>query len=187
MRTYVVLGPPRTGTSLAMGLLIRLGVHAGGPMRTGRGNPNYYEHELVKEFVHQHIKAEELIRALAVADPWGMKHPRLLWRWEELKPLIPDPRFVVTYRRDTRAQYQSHRRAIRLQNKQSFRERTCKYYQRLDEVVGNHPRLNLYFEDWFNGRKSKQLERLTAFTELPIERGQLSHVSRLIKPQLKHF
>ena len=181
---YIVLGPPRTGTSLAAGLLQNLGVYGGEPtdFRRGSNNPHYYEHQLVFEFVSGRIPSfAPLVGFFSRFPKWFIKQPRLLQRWDEVEPLLPAYRFVVTHRYDKTAQYQSHRRAIRNQTREEFEQRTKRYYADLLEITGGHPRADVWFEDWFED--TTQLEYLAEFVGLPLTQPAIE----LVDPTLKHY
>jgi len=136
----------------------------------------------VWDFINYRLKAGELVARLNQAEKWGMKHPSLLNRWKELAPYIPDPRFVVTHRRDFDAQYQSHRGAIRIQTYDEVVERTARYYLELDQVTMGRPRIDVHYEDWFDPSLG-QLEKLAEFVGLPPN----EEARNLIDPSLKHF
>lgn len=173
---YVVVGPPRTGTSLTMGVVAKLGVWIGGEnnMRSGPSNPNYYEHEAVKAFMHQKIKAEELVQTIYKEPKWGMKHPRFLRNWHKLEPLVDDPRFILTHRRDLAAQIKSHRRAIRRQTDEKIMERNDYYYEQAAKLRKKYPMIDVWFEDFFDKDKCyEQVSRIADFCGMPITQEAL--------------
>lgn len=183
---YIVIGPPRTGTSLTMGVVAKMGIWVGGEknMRKGQANPNYYEHRQVKEYIHQHISAQELIDSLRREPKWGMKHPRMVWRWHELEPHLEDPRFIVTHRLNKTAQIKSHNKYIKRQSPDEIMERTKRYYAEIDDKLrGKYPILDVWFEDFFeDGNQHKQLSALSDFCGMPITQA----VTDFIDPKHRH-
>lgn len=174
---YIVIGPPRTGTSLTMGVVAKLGVWIGGEdnMRSGPSNPNYYEHEMVKKFMHQKIKAHELVQALYKEPKWGMKHPRFLWHWKKFEQLIENPHFILTHRRDLQAQIKSHRRAIQRQTDEKIIERNWLYYERSNSLRNNYPMIDVWFEDYFDSEKrGKQIAKIADFCGVPLTQDALN-------------
>jgi len=180
--SYIVLGPPRTGTSLTMGTLAAMGVWVGENMRKGSNNPNYYEAVEIQKFIHGRISAEKLVSSLRKEPKWGMKHPRLIVRWDELEPLIESPHFIITHRRDFQAQCKSHCIAIRRQTNRAIRKRNLQYYDRVNEIVRDRPRLDVWFEDWFL-EEYVQLHAIAKFAKVEITEAAKS----LPDPRLKHY
>ena len=178
------LGMPRTGTSLTMGLLNEMGVHVG-PCRKGKNNPNYYEGTRLFDYISKgEGSVLEVVELLDVAPKWGMKQPNIATRWDEFSPILNNERFsihfVVTHRRNKDAQYKSHLKAIRRQPRDDFDERGKKYYDTVDDITENEHRIDVFFEDWFNQTKSKQMKDLADFAGLQVTQSALD----LINPNL---
>jgi len=185
-QAYIVVGMPRTGTSLTMGLLAAMGVFVGREMRKGRYNPNYFENQQMFDWINgvRGVKAKDIVAKLSYGnEKWGMKHPNLATRWSELAEFVRNPHFVVTHRKDFKAQATSHRAVIRKQSLKSLKIRHTKYYQTVARISEGLPRIDVYFEDWFNDNKEDQLRRLADFAGLTIT----GSARGLIDPKLKHF
>jgi len=180
---YIVIGMPRTGTSLAMGLLSKMGVYTG-VSRKGANNPNYYEAQILFDLINhkEGVTAEQVVKELSTGrDKWGMKHPTIANRWDEFQPFIERPRFVVCHRIDESAQYQSHIAAIRVQSLESFRRRARLYHDRVVEITDGHPVFHCNYEQWFSS--SAQLRNLATFAGLKVT----PEAADLIDPTLKHY
>ncbi len=182
-QAYIVLGMPRTGTSLAMGLLTAMGVYIGKATRKGGNNPEYFENRTLFNFIQRKkgYTAQTVIQELQVVEKWGMKQPNIIRYWDEFKPLIRNPHFIITHRRDLDAQYQSHTAAIRIQSRKSFDKRNHDYYSSLEAIIEDHPRIDVTYEDWF--KDEQQLERLAEFSGLTVTQSSRN----LINPKLKHY
>ena len=166
---YIVLGPPRTGTSLTMGVLAAMGIWTGDDFRRGRGNPCYYEDRDLYKFINAPSNAMAVVTKLATQPKWGFKHPRVLWLWDKLEPHIESPHFVVTHRRNVEAHIASHRRQIRRQTPQAIKERTAKYYEGADKLRARYPVLDVWFEDYFEpGPRERQLHAMAAFCGMDV-------------------
>ena len=156
--TFIVIGPPRTGTSLTMGLLTKMGIWGGEDYREGLNNPCYYEDRTLFDWVNGKATAQEVVDKLAVKPKWGMKHPAIAHRWWEFAGLVENPRFLVTHRLNEEAQIRSHQKAIRPgQSDQDVRKRTAQYYRDVSHTTAFSPTFNITFEDWFTD-DSNQLE-----------------------------
>lgn len=187
MTCFVVCGMPRTGTSLTMGILQKMGVHTG-PTRTGANNPDYYESQLLLDYINQKsgVKAEDVIKSISEGheDCWGLKHPSVIAYWNELGALIDDPRFIVCHRRDKEAQYMSHFNSIRRQDRESFDKRDRDYYANADRISSHHTAIHVTYEDWFDEvARNRQLLILSKFCGLEIT----DEAIQLIDPDLKHY
>lgn len=185
-RAFIVLGMPRTGTSLAMGLLNKMGVYTG-KSRTGPNNPEYFEYELLFKLIQQQdgITAKKVIDRIQEESnglDWGIKHPSIANRWSEFEPHIDEPTFIVTNRRDKDAQYASHKNAaINNQSREVFNARDVAYYRTVVDLIKPYKFFFVNYEDWF--LDSKQLQRLAEVTELPLTES----AKDLIQPDLKHY
>lgn len=174
---------PRTGTSLAMGLLSKMGIFTG-ESRKGKNNPEYFENQLLFDFINHkdHVSAEQVILSLSEGHKkWGMKQPNIVNRWEELKPLIDNPHFVITHRRDLKAQFRSHQKAIRNQSWYSFQQRQIEYYTSVKRIAAGHPEIHFNYEDWMTDKKA--LQRLADFAGVSVTQ----EAKDFINPSLKHF
>lgn len=180
-QAFIVIGPPRTGTSLTMGLLTKMGVWGGEDYREGPNNPCYYEDRTLFDWVAQKATAEEVVKKLAVKPKWGMKHPRIAERWDEFEELIKNPHFIITHRRNLRAQIKSHQRAIRKQSESEIIDRNSRYYGCTVPLQDRYPCLHVYFEDWFD-HTDWALSRLAGFAGVDLIPDE---VEQLINPSLR--
>jgi len=184
-RCFIVLGMPRTGTSLTTGILNNMGVYVG-ESRKGKNNPCYYENKALFDFINRvpGVSAGQVVSSIereAQGKDYGMKHPSIVERWHEFKPHIPEPVFIVTHRRDADAQYNSHRSAINRQHRPEFNERNRVYYQKVLEAINGYPSFNVFYEDWL--KDFTQLQKMADFFNLTVT----PEARKLADPKLKHF
>lgn len=180
---YIVLGGPRTGTSLTMGLLTKLGVQGGHQWREGPSNKCYYEHQLVMDYLKSKITAQDLVDGLKTDGKWGMKQPNLLWRWVELEPLILNPHFIITHRLNFQAQVKSHQKAIEKQSGKEIAERTLVYHETVNQQLRDrYPCMDVTFENYFDSSSREcQLQKLAEFCGLKVNKP----ARNLINPKLR--
>ncbi len=169
VRTVLVLGAHRSGTSVVTGILDILGVAMGppGPDRKwtypNLANPTgQYEHpgfiDLMVRIMDFHGEGAqwdrrwdtlrlspaqvEEFRALIQANErplWGWKHPWTLVVVRDVVPLVRNPRFIVV-RRDLEQIIDSlHRRDA--MTRAEAEETTYKLWERLDAVRAEHPEI----------------------------------------------
>jgi hypothetical protein len=162
---YIVVGPPRSGTSLAAGLLCALGVDFGGNYKGGRFNPVYYEDlALANFFLNGEGTPKEIVERLQRSSKWGMKFPRLCLYWSLFEGLVTKPHFIVTLRSlESIVASRKHSSCPQLSLSQ-IREDTEKHYRGMKALQG--PKLCVWFENWFTSEE--QLNRLAAFVGLPV-------------------
>lgn len=129
-RCIVVMGLPRSGTSLIAGILHRLGVDMGSGhlTRANRHNPlGYYEDarwqylsrrllgmgywpKLHEDLLSDVVAGWQKLAEKCSASPlWGFKDVRTAFLLEDLLPHLPDPR-IVEVRRDFAASMRSLQR-----------------------------------------------------------------------------
>jgi len=91
--TVVVLGPPRSGTSMIAGILRILGVYMGQCNESNNEDPRFNKRHSIES-----IRA--LITANNAAHPqqWGWKEPSTHIYFTEVADLVRTPFFVVSYR-----------------------------------------------------------------------------------------
>lgn len=179
---YIVVGPERTGTSLAMGVLAAMGVYIGDDYKTrGPFNPCYYE----DNGLHQLLKfgqgsAAEIVNRLGVQPKWGMKLPRLSFSWTDLfGPLVKTPKFVVTHR-ETEAAVQSFKHSCGPERSlDEIRRHQLSHYDAIDKFATD--RIDVYFEKWFSGEG--QLVELAHFAGVTVT----PEAKALVNPRERHY
>lgn len=180
---YIVLGPSRSGTSLAMGLLSSMGVHLGDNLKMeGINNPCYYEDmDLIDLLVYRkNVDPRDIVKRLAVKPKWGMKLPRLLFHWDLFAPFIPNPRFVVA-RRSLDSIADSQVATMHRNPKEKALASALRQYALIASYA--EPRFDIRFEDWFNDKRDDQLQRLADFAGLSVT----TESRELIQTNLKRF
>lgn len=110
----IVLGSPRSGTSLVASIFAAHGVWTGTSREPDEGNPAYYENIHLRELRYQMGHGDgidkETVHDCMLADgytggPWLVKHSPLTWRaWRQFSPTW------VLVRRNPNAIYQSRER-----------------------------------------------------------------------------
>jgi len=90
--TIIVMGPPRSGTSMVAGILRLLGVHM--------GRCKYKNHEDLRFDKRQSITSiRTRINNTNNKYPiWGWKHPTTHEYWEEVADVVRNPYFIGVYR-----------------------------------------------------------------------------------------
>lgn len=178
MESYIVLGAPKSGTSLTMGLLAKMGVHIGDNLKKGGPNPNYFEDKELVRYDKEGGDPKEIVDKLK-SEKWGMKLPQLVFYWQDFEPYIENPRFVVCHR-DRGAHIKSFRRWVDKVSREEAEERINRNYNAVAQLP-DVPTLHVNFEDWFKG--DEQLQRLAEFAGLEVT----EEARNLINPKLQHY
>jgi hypothetical protein len=192
--TYVVLGMHRSGTSLAAGLLHRMGISFGHWQLDG--NPNnpkgHFENILIYWMNKKLLRAaggswadpptpeaiervgrryRHRIQALVRMEQqrqWGWKDPRAVLTLPLFLPYLQHVR-LVDCRRDPQAIARSLAKRDSLPLAQGT-ELARLYHDRLDDLLAEvgraGPMLRLEFDDWFDGERNGR--KLAEFADRPL-------------------
>jgi len=210
-KLVLVFGNGRTGTSLVVGILNRLGVDIGGEYTSPTYAPSikyvygYGEakhDEDLKWLVEYNFKATEGL--LEYPDPIFEKRLKdiskkrgKIWGWKTINTphLIPwivrvfDPYCVITYRRNKEAHAQSIRNGLsNLEEKAKplshFYKRIDNHNKLIDEVVRKYDlkHIKVYFEDFFNN-PDKPIKQMCDFLGLEYNPA----VKYFINKDFKHY
>ena len=165
MTCYIVLGPPRSGTSLLSGVLHRSGVNMGDqfPGRNSDSNPTGFfedvhftgpnakilsqcgashlyppKRERVAEKIEEWSKRTGDVIAARVHQPlWGWKDPRQILTWDVWAPHLAnvDDVRLVIARRDVSAVIGSMMRLQWLGSEKDARRMVDEYGRRLEQIL----------------------------------------------------
>jgi len=211
-KTVIVIGKARSGTSLTAGILYQLGVHLGDTLKkAGKANEKgFFENIDILAFnikvlednsfyinkvplpkldclislKKQYRKeTKELFEKNKKETIWGWKDPRILWTFPLFSEFIKNPYFIVNYRDVTS-----------IANSLNFRDRLSvemglslskEYYRLVEKFFKKYryPRLNVYYEKYFNEEKESQVRKVCQFLEIPYKDEALL----IIDKKLKHF
>ncbi|MEP5154747.1 hypothetical protein [Planktotalea sp.] len=91
--TIVVLGPPRSGTSMISGILRLLGIYMGECTNTNNEDPRFNKRQSVESI-------RELIGSNNQDYPqqWGWKQPSTYLYYDKVADVVRAPIFIVSYR-----------------------------------------------------------------------------------------
>ena len=116
-RTVIVIGTPRSGTSLVAGLAEAIGVDMGGPFKPRPTNPKgSYDHPCFVHLTIRHSEGEdvtdEIVAGVAkYAKPlWGWKSAITYRMLDAFLPHMPNPHLLAVYR----PEHEAH--ALSIQN-----------------------------------------------------------------------
>jgi len=192
MRTIIVIGHARSGTSLPEGILHHLGVNMGNKKNWRRADEanekGYFEN---RYFVDVNIDITEnntvdrgRMRKLVEKykdEVWGVKDPRFLQTWEYWKPYFENPIFILV-KRDPKSisrsvGYRDDGKYTKEKRYEDTMKEVKQYYkdaEQLDEDV-----LVVNFEDYF--KNDDQIMQIAEYLDLPYKKTDL------VDPNLKHF
>lgn len=190
MRSIIVIGYARSGTSLTAGILHHLGVDMGDKRvwrKTDEANEKgYFENS---QFVRANQSILEKgkvpdIESLVAKQKgtWGAKDPRFLETWEYWEPYIENPYFIFCLRNiDSIARSVCSRDDGRFGLKKEYEpviEDIHRYYRLLPKLKG-FPILHVQYEDYF--KDDTQVKAIAKFVGLSYKNIDLPNIN------LKHF
>lgn len=179
-QAYIVIGPARTGTSLATGILKALGIYVGEHFKKESNNPHDYENYKLHRYLMCHEGTpQDIVEELDIRPKWCMKHPFLASRWSEFAPLIPRPKFIVTYR-NLEQHLKSYRKVVGNDHRSLLIQEIQGVYDAVDRFAAD--RFDAQFEKWFE-MPCTQLEKIADYVGLPVTRES----KRIIHPEYVHF
>lgn len=199
IRTFIVLGCPRSGTSLLAGVLHKSGVKMG--YRFGESSDanamGFYENldfadldiQILKTMDIAHIAPvppEEVTNAVQIemeiaaaivrnaSSDWGWKDPRtvILWPWyERCLCETLNPHLIIT-RRGREEQMRSWLRTGNMESRERGEQLVNYYERRLAEIERStgYPTLHVQFEDWWDDLDG-QVARLSEFIGRDVDVG----------------
>lgn len=187
MRTIIVTGYHRSGTSLTAGILHHLGVDMGSNWREEdeANEKGYFEN---KDFVkaNQAILEEGKVPDLEKivdkhkSELWGAKDPRFLDTWEHWD--FPNPHIIVCMRAiDSIAKsvcYRDDGRFSKAKKYDDVVEDIARYQKNFRKIKG-YPTLYVQYEDYF--KDDKQIRKIAKFVGVRYKKVDL------VDPNLKHF
>lgn len=195
-KLVIVIGRGRCGTSMVTGLLSRLGVDFGsalkpfGKLRKRKHPEGGYGGAIFDEKLHKFIpqyaeKAKEgkSCRGFKEEIKKVAEKRREIWGWKNinslyLAPYLKEfkPYYVVCYR-NIEAQIKSFERIGAL----SMRFEILNYNQKVDGLLKNEKRLDVWFEELFEN-STREIKRLCDFLGV-----KYKPVEGFIDPKLKHY
>lgn len=192
MRTIIVTGYARSGTSLTAGILHHLGVNMG-DQKTWRvadeaNEKGYFENS---EFVmanHLILNEDKLSNFKKIVDKhkselWGMKDPRFIETWEHWKPFIENPMFIVCDRKN-----ESVAESVCFRDDGTYSEKKeyddvikdiRSYKRKIYKTIKDYPRLYVDFDRYFKDKG--QIKDIADFVGVPYKDIDL------VDSNLKHF
>lgn len=188
---YIVTGPPRSGTSLAMRLLEAVGIV---PVTDGVRTKDtfnargYFEHEKIKQWdfdrtwlENQRGKAVKIVEPLLVRAPWPTGR-KVVVRMNRPMPA------VLQSQRHLKGSEHAPLGWSELSDWEEEYKRTSTFLQMDPHAV----LIDLYFEDLIaaatsgtmHERLTEALRQLSQFTALPVD---ISSVKAVVEPELRRF
>lgn len=182
-RPIVIIGMPRSGTSMTAGIFAKHGVWVGETRQGDAHNPKgYFENLAVKRLIyrcagmkrltaHNHLVEpvdgwadgirDILAREGYRGGPWLVKHGAMAWRlWHEF-----EPNWVCVRRRNS---VESARRMVRPGNGLTLREIVDFHRRQMDIVRDRHGGVDVFTDDVVQGDYSS-LERAFAHCGLTFD------------------
>lgn len=163
-----------------MGILQALGVYVGemGHMVNSDKNPESYEHEDLLRYI-EGVDVDPFGRLNVVNGLWGFKCPRP-HTLDGLKILdqLPQAKFITTHRAKG-PHLQSLTKMLGVRQPSWYDN--C--MRGIEEAIGDRPTIRIWFEDWFNGGATRQLELICDYLDLQLNAAAYD----VINPSLKHF
>ena len=188
---FIVTGPPRSGTSLAMQLLEAAGIKPvtdGSRKADDHNAAGYYEHDAVKDWtLNESWLAKEAGNALKVVFPLLRQAPMPL-----------GPKVIIAMRRDTNALLQSQRKMAHAEgaplqwNEHDRWEAEHDRHERWAKMDPEAVWVSLRYEDLVDaaqeGKVSTELaEALSVLSEHCVKSVDISLLKRIVKPHLRRF
>lgn len=192
MRSIIVVGPARSGTSLTAGVLHHLGVNMGNKSvwreADDANETGYFENS---DFVNANIsiiEREEVPDLESIVnkhkdDLWGAKDPRFLDTWDLWEPYIENPYFILCERSvESIVNSVCHRDDGRYSPKkvpENVRTEVLEYYKRLYKKFDKYPRLRIQYNNYFLPQYNERA--IAEFIGVPHKKVELADIN------LKHF
>lgn len=208
MKTIVVLGMHRCGTSMTAGILHHLGVHMGdyGFKPNGWNEKGYFENRYITEINEKILSkagglwnnppSRERILTLGRMNEigeivnrekrelWGWKDPRTCLTIEIFLPFIENPYYVIIKRNRQSVVDSLYDRGGKLEDRQKLGNLYDVYVERCDEfikTVDSKKALTLQYEDIINNSKI-YIDKIADFIGVPRK-----DLSGFVEARLKHF
>lgn len=212
VKTVIVLGMHRSGTSVTAGVLKRLGVDVGRKLLPGPGyNPTGFFENL--EFVNLNAnilrslggnwrkpppqeailkrarenasKIEEVVKR-NIRELWGFKDPRTALTIEALHPYLPNVHVVRT-RRSPKAIAQSLKSRDGMDEALSL-ELCATYNAHIDEYLKRYgvPNITVDYNQLIENPRAV-IDRIINFLGIHPSREQVEEAVRLVVPEYRHW
>ena len=191
MRSIIVIGYARSGTSLTAGVLHELGVDMGDKRvwrKTDEANEKgYFENSQFVRANQAILETGKVPDLQKVVDKnkgeiWGAKDPRFLQTWEHWEPYIENPHFIFCMRRiGSIAESVCSRDNGKYSPEKVYNDVIAdvyNYYHLIAKIKG-FPFLSVQYEDYFDN--DKQIKKIAKFIGLPYKDIDLPDIN------LKHF
>lgn len=184
MKSIIVIGYGRSGTSLTSDILHQLGVNMG-PPRSWRpadsaNQKGYFENTAfvrANQSILEQNRTPDL-RSIVEAyqsDLWGCKDPRFLWTWGEWEPFIKNPHFIICRRRPS-----SIAKSLEFYDGKEpakFIKEIKAYYRKAKRI--KYKKLEIYYEDYF--KSDENIKKIAKFVGVPYKKIDAPDIT------LKHF
>ncbi len=178
--TYIIVGLPRSGTSMIAGTLSKLGVYMG--RRPGK---IVFEDSILSAAVESGDpgQARQVIREYNEAhDRWAWKRPDEWRRLRKILPMFRNPRIVVTFR-DILAIATRNEISVQRDVDRGIVRHARDYVEMLDVLDGvNCPVLMLSYEKCLLS-PSGFLDELIAFCGLQVEPEKYAEALAFVEPE----
>ena len=191
MRSIIVIGYARSGTSLTAGVLHELGVDMGDKRvwrKTDEANEKgYFENSQfvrANQAILEKGKVPDLQKVVDKnkGEIWGAKDPRFLHTWSYWEPHIENPMFILCLRDfDSIAKSVCSRDNGKYGPKKEYGyvvEDIIIYYMSVIKLK-DFPLLTIHYENYF--KDEKQIKNIAEFVGLPYKDIDLPDIN------LKHF
>lgn len=194
MKTIIILGQARTGTSMLTGLLEILGVHIDKVHNPSPQNPKgAFENETMISITRNlmnNFKINEQIKlfknyCLSKPDLWGFKSAVTHFGIQHLLPHIKNPHFVVIFRNPLKAaeSWKIHMKDVygTEVTLQHALEKTMESYNMLIKALNNKiPRFMTTYEILKSDKNTEEAKKLAKFIEIPYTSKKENEIKQFI-------